>query len=102
MGRARSKKHERTASSAAEGEETARLTTITTLSKAEAECIAAELDEFECELVEASRGWTVNVAADAELAPVLRALEACLRANSISAVSVRIDGREYVMEGAPL
>jgi hypothetical protein len=69
-------------------------------SKAEAECIARELDRFEPELSQAGRKWNVTVERDPDLPEILGALETCLVKNGIGSVPVTVNDRTYVMEPA--
>lgn len=74
--------------------------TITTQSKAEAECMAQELRPFDSEIAEIARGWQVRVAADDDVVPIMSALGKCLAENGIASVAVEVQGRTYVMEAA--
>jgi hypothetical protein len=71
--------------------------TVTTNSKAQAECIAAELTGFGSAIKEGRRGWRVTVAADERLGQILSALEKCLDENDIASVIVDVHDRTYVM-----
>lgn len=74
--------------------------TITTHSRAEADCVARELRAFGSEVAENPRGWQVAVAADEDVVPIMDALEKCLAENGIASVAVSIQDRTYVMEAA--
>ncbi len=77
-----------------------RMMTVTTHSKAEAECIANELTGFGSAIKKGRRGWCVNVAADERLVPILTVLERCLDDNGITSVTVNVHDRTYIMEAA--
>jgi hypothetical protein len=71
--------------------------------RADAECIADALAEYEAHLE--SEGESVvllsALSSGTALAAVLDALKSCLDANGISAVKVAINDQHYVMEGMP-
>jgi hypothetical protein len=70
-------------------------------SKDEAECVAAALKNFGSELVNPGGNWRVIVRDDVELAPLIPALEDCLRDNRIASVKVSVGNRRYVMRILP-
>jgi hypothetical protein len=73
------------------------MVTITTQSQAEAESIERDLGRFGASATATPHGWDVNVLGDGNVPPILTALEQCLGAHAIPAVSVTIAGRSYVL-----